>query len=176
VTGDAADAGWVVVAQLGRPRGRRGELTAVALSSFPDRLRELRRVFLFAGGESVEMEIEEAWLHGDRWVLKFRGVDSIGDAERWRGAEVRVPAVERRPAAMGEYYLDDLVGCRVLARATGVELGRVTGWEEAGGQVLLSVGNDVWIPFAARLLPRIDPAAGVIEVDLPDGLWDLNRA
>ncbi len=179
MSGDAANARWVVVARLGRPQGRKGELTAVSLSSFPERLRELRRVFLFAPGGSepggAGFEIENVWPHRDQWVLKLRGVDSIGEAERWRGAEVRVPAEERRQAPEGGYFLDDLVGCRVVAHATGGELGRVTGWEENGGQVLLVVDHEVLIPFAARLCPRVDPAAGVVEVDLPEGLWDLNR-
>ena len=98
---------WVAVAQLGKTRGNRGEVTAVALSSKPERYQALKEVFLFApggpaGGEKYE--VESTWFHLGTLVFKFRGVDTISDAELLYGREVRIPASERISLDEGEYF------------------------------------------------------------------------
>ena len=108
-------------------------------------------------------------------IFKFRGVDTISDAEKLAGAEVRVPASERVALDAGEYFQSDLVGCEVIERKSGRRLGAVTGWEDGGGSGLLVVDARWLIPFVRSICVEIDPAARRIAVDLPDGLKDVNR-
>ncbi|MDQ6676901.1 MAG: 16S rRNA processing protein RimM, partial [Acidobacteriota bacterium] len=96
------DPDWVTVAVLGRPRGNRGEVTAIPLSSEPARFAELSEVFLFGAG--MRVRVESAWFHLGTLVFKFSGIDSISDAEALTGAEVRIPFSERRPLEPGQYY------------------------------------------------------------------------
>ena len=49
-------------------------------------------------------EVEATWFHGNTLVFKFRGVDTISDAELLYGREVRVPASERTVLDAGEYF------------------------------------------------------------------------
>jgi len=170
--------GWVTVAVLGKTRGSRGEVTAFPLSDKPERYSTLGEVYLFREsqpGPGQRCQVEEAWFHAGRLVLKFRGVDTIGDAERLAGAEVRVPMSERAPLDPGEYFQSDLLGCEVTDRRTGASLGRVTGWQDGGGSGLLQVDGAWLIPFARAICVEIDPAARRIVVDLPEGLKELNR-
>lgn len=170
-----SDGQWVTVALLGKTRGNRGELTALALSSKPERYEKLRDVYLFGGEAAGEKhEVESSWFHDGTLILKFRGIDSISDAERLSGAEVRVPASEREPLDEGEFFESDLIGCDVVERASGQSLGRVSAWQDAGGSGLLVVG-DLLIPFARAICVEIDPAARRIAVELPEGLKELNR-
>ena len=114
------------------------KLTALALSNKPERYQSVREVYLSRGEEPGEkFEVEAAWFHNATLVLKFRGVDSISDAERWIGAEVRVPMAERAPLEPGEFFESDLIGCEVVERSTGESLGRVTEWQDGGGSGLL---------------------------------------
>ncbi len=170
----APDAGFVTVALLGKVRGNRGEITALALSSRPERFRELREVYLFGTGERVE--VESTWFHDRTLIFKFRGVDTISAAERLSGAEVRVPLSDRIALEPDEYFQSDLIGCEIVDRRTGERLGRVSGWQDAGGSGLLEVDGDWLIPFARAICPEIDPAARRITVELPEGLKDLNRS
>jgi 16S rRNA processing protein RimM len=167
------EAEWVTVALLGKTRGNRGEVTAFALSGKPERYQALQEVFLFGTGE--RFEVESTWFHSGALIFKFRGVDTISDAERLAGAEVRVPMSERVPLEAGEFYQSDLLGCDVVDRRTGDRLGRVSGWEEGGGAGLLVVDEDLLIPFVRAICVEIDPAARRIAVELPEGLKDLNR-
>jgi 16S rRNA processing protein RimM len=169
------DSDWVAVALLGKTRGNRGEITAFPLSDKPERYQELRQVFLCANGAQPKSHtVEEVWFHQGVLIFKFQGVDSISDAERLHGSEVRVPAAERVALDEGEFFQSDLVGCEIVDRASSRVLGRVTGWEEGGGAGLLLVDSHWVIPFARSICVEIDPAAHRIVVDLPEGLKDLN--
>ncbi len=163
---------WVTVALLGKTRGNRGELTAIPLSNKPERFEKLHEVYLFGSGEKYE--VESTWFHDRTLIFKFRGVDSIPDAQNLSGAEVRVPFSERAPLEPGEFYESDLIGCEVIDRRTGESLGRVSALQDGGGAGLLAVG-ELLIPFATSICVEIDPAAGRIAVELPEGLKDLNR-
>jgi 16S rRNA processing protein RimM len=110
-------------------------------------------------------------------ILKFVGVDSIGDAELLRGSEVQIPRSELGPPPEGEFYFDDLIGAKIVEAGTGREIGEVEDVVEAGGPMLLQVraaGREVLIPFAKHICVAIEPENGVIRVRLPEGLEELN--
>lgn len=135
------------------------------------------RVYLFGSRpEPGEFEVESVRNLAGSLLFKFRGIETIPDAEPWRGAEVRIPREERLQLEPGEVFLSDLIGCEVVERRTGESLGVVTGWNDGGASGLLEVGKDLLIPFARSICVAIDTAAKRIEVDLPEGLKDLNRS
>ncbi len=166
------EAEWISVAVLGRPRGNRGEVTAESLSSRPERFALLREVRLTGAGDVYH--VDEVWDHGGTLVFKFRGVDSITDAEKLRGAEVQVPLAERISLEPGEYFHSDLIGCEVRERGSGRVVGRVTNFEEYGGPPLIEIdGGRLLIPFVKAICVDIRPDEKRIEVELPEGLEDL---
>lgn len=173
LSADSTGGEWVAVAILGRARGIRGELTAIALSK-PERYESLREVYLFPGG--ARHEVESAWFHENRLILKFRGVDTMSDAELLSGAEVCVPRAARVTLDPGEYFESDLIGCEVLERANGASLGRVVALRDGGSAGLLELEGGLLIPFAREICVAIEPEARRILVDLPAGLKELNRA
>jgi len=166
----------VVVAEILKPRGIRGELLARSETDIPGRLELLHKAQAhLASGENVAVEVEKAWQHQEDWVLKFAGVDSIEQADLFRGAELWVPAAERGALPEGEFFQSDLVGLNVVESATAGTLGVVEGIEEYGGPPLLVVrylGREVLIPFVPAICD-VDLAARSIRVTLPDGLLDL---
>jgi 16S rRNA processing protein RimM len=170
------------LAVLGRTWGRRGELTGISLTSGPERFAGLERVFLFgekAGNEPQCLDLESVWEHRGQLVFKFRGVDTITDAERLERAEVRVPLSERAPLSGDEFYESDLVGCEVFERSNGERLGSVTALVGQGGPPLLEVrgagaGEPLLVPFARAICVEINVEAKRILVELPAGLKEIN--
>lgn len=146
----------------------------------PERFQEVREVMLFpaAGGAPRAAEVESVWEHRWQLVFKFRGIDSISDAETVERHEVRIPFEQRAAAPEGEYFDSDLVGCEVIERATGERVGVVKELKDYGGRVLLEVEREesrepLLVPFARAICVDIDPARRRIVVDLPEGLKDL---
>ena len=120
-------------------------------------------------------EITETAGHADSRLPPCEGIDSISDAEKYHGCEVRVPASERAELEPGEYFHSDLIGCEVIDLASGNSIGKVTALQDAGGGGLLVVEGDILVPFATGLCKLIDIEKRRIEVQLPDGLLELNR-
>ncbi len=153
------------------------------MSSHPERFQELGKVLLVGAkgfpGEPRVFEVEEVWEHGERYIFRFRGVDSISAAEELCGAEVRIPHTERFVLPSDEFYYSDLVGCTVLDRHGGSEIGVVKGFLELGPNGLLEVrddrGREVLIPFAAEICVAVDIEKRIIEIDPPEGLLELNK-
>ncbi len=173
----------MTLAVLRRAWGRRGELSAESLSRGPERFQAGQEVWAFrpdaAASSPQRLEVESAWQHKGRLILKFRGVDSISAAELLEGAEVRTRMDQRAALREGEYYQSDLVGCEVIDRRTGERLGTVSGWEEYGAAPLIAIeregaGEPLLIPFARSICVEVDLAARRVVVELPEGLKDLN--
>jgi 16S rRNA processing protein RimM len=172
-----SDDSRVVVAEILRPRGNRGEVLAASLSDVPGRLENLKRASVrLANGTDVPVEIEEAWPYKDLWVFKFAGVDSIDDAERFSSSDLWIPASERGELPEGDYFRSDLIGCSIVNDVDSQRIGVVRGWQQYGGPALLQAdvnGREVLIPFVPEICPRVDIGTKTISVILPDGLLDI---
>jgi 16S rRNA processing protein RimM len=168
------DAKWIPVGRIFRERGRIGELTAEIYSSQPGRAGKLKDVILSLGGLKRPVQVERLWYHNGRPVFKFFGIDSISDAEVWRGADLLAPESERARPEPGEYSHADLIGCEICAPEP---LGIVRGVEDYGSQTLLRVektgGGEMLVPFAKAICREIDVARKIIRAELPEGLADL---
>ncbi len=191
-------AAFVTLARIVRPRGRKGEVAAEILTDFPERLIELREVWLAGpappGGPAPaqhRVRVRACWIspsRGGQAIFHFEGYDSISQAEELVGLEVQVPLEERAPLPAGRYYVSDLVGCEVWERLPSApastdsqpmeQLGTVRDVQFPGGASLLVVdtaAGEVLIPMIDQICALVDPPARRIEVVLPPGLRDLNR-
>jgi 16S rRNA processing protein RimM len=126
-------------------------------------------------GESV-VEVEYFRRQHGRYVLKMKGIDSIEAAEKVIGAELRIPRSELQPTKEGSFYTFQLKGCRVFE---GEEyLGIITDVLDVGATEILRVdldGSETLIPFARSYMKKIDLEQQRIDVDLPEGLRELNK-
>jgi 16S rRNA processing protein RimM len=165
---------WISVGRILRERGRIGELTAEIYSSQPGRAEKLKSVVLSLAGLKRPVQVERLWYHNGRPVFKFSGIDSISDAEKWRGADLLAPESERALPEQGEYSHAELIGCEILVPEP---VGIVRGVEDYGGQTLLRVektaGGEMLIPFVNAICREIDVARKVIRAELPEGLTEL---
>ena len=162
-----------------KTQGRRGEVSAELHTDFPERFAGRKRLFALLPDDSRrELELEEAWPHHGRMVLKFRGVESIEAAEALVGAEIQLPVAERADLEPGSAYVSDLVGCAIFDARTGAEIGKIEDVQFGAGEapllVVKSGAKERLIPFAAAYLKAVEPAQKRIEVELPEGMLELD--
>jgi 16S rRNA processing protein RimM len=191
------------VARILRARGNKGEVAAELLTDFPQRLTKLKEVFVAPADGKIEprsIAVKSCWLsqnHRGQAVFHFEGVNSISEAEKYRGLEVLLPFEQRVTLPAGQYFVSDLIGCSVFENpvATPVvasspcSLGEAPSLlgsvrdvqipgEEFPGTPLLEVETsqgDILIPLAVDICTKIDTTARRIEVILPAGLRELNQ-
>jgi 16S rRNA processing protein RimM len=160
-----------------KTQGRHGEVAADILTDFPERFAQRRQVFaLEESGARRELRVENCWPHKQRLVLKFAGVDSINDAEALIGCEIQIPREQRAALEQSSSYVGDLVGCEVTAggRAVGTVADVQFGAGEAPLLVVREGKREYLIPLAQAYLRRIDTAAKQIEMELPEGMLELD--
>ena len=140
---------------------------------------EAGRTVLLSAPTTAERqtEIEVFRRQHGRCVIKFRGIDTISEAERYIGSEIKIPADTLPAAQEGSYYTFQLKGCRVFA-VDGEYIGTITRIIDSGGTEILEVVRDdeeTLIPFAQLYIKEIDIDQRRVKVELPEDLRELNR-
>ncbi len=130
---------------------------------------------LYGKDGSPVYQIKAARVHKNMVIAKLSGVDSIEQADTLRG---RILYLDRADANLpeGRYFIQDLIGLRVIDADTGAEYGVVN-------DVFNTVANDVYslrapdgkeylIPAIDRVLAGTDLEAGTIKIHPMKGMFD----
>lgn len=167
-----------VVGVVARTHGMHGEVVVDPETDFPEeRFRAGGTLFLARAGEPVAMRIRKTRFHGGRPLVSFDRVWTLDEAERLRGAELRVPEQALHPLPADTWYEHELVGC-VVRTVRGDAIGTVCRIEGPGGAQRLIVRQEkgeVDVPLVAGICVSIDVQTRVIAIDPPDGLLEVNR-
>ncbi len=126
---------------------------------------------VYLGLSSTPQRVRSLSTHRGRKLLMIEGCTDRNEAERWRGAEIKIRFEEAQPLEAGVYYHWQILGLKVVTEQGG-ELGTVqeileTGANdvyivrsEAGGELLLPAIPDVILEVnleAARMIVRLMP-------------------
>jgi 16S rRNA processing protein RimM len=169
---------FVSLARVVRPQGRHGEVIADPRTNVREQFAVSRTLFAVQpNGQRRPLEVEAHRFHQDRVVLKFRGVDSISQAEELRDCELEVRRTELVALAAGSYYVKDLVGCAVFDRDN--RIGEVSGVQFGAGEAPLLIlrmsdAKEVLIPFAEAYVISADIGGKRIEMALPERLLEVD--
>lgn len=166
----------VTIGKITKNQGNKGEVRIFPLTDFPERFEYLDKVFLEKNEELVEKEIETARIHQGKFlVIKFSGINNIGDALELRDFIIKIPREMMVPLDEDEYYIDDILGFLVETKA-GKNLGSLVEVLPTGGTDIFIVrGGDeeYMIPASKEIIVKIDLDSELITVDPIPGLLDL---
>jgi 16S rRNA processing protein RimM len=121
----APTSGWLPIAHLLRPQGRRGELLAEPLSDLPGLFTPGREAALAPPNSTTPgpstVRIDEHWLptgkNAGRLVLKLSGCDTITQAEALAGQQLLIPRTDLPQLDPDTFFVADLVGCTLYDAA-----------------------------------------------------------
>jgi len=168
----------LLVGRVARAHGNRGQVIVNLETDFAEDRFRVGQVLLVGSTDPLSpRRISEVRFHQGRPVLTLESVTTMDEAEAMAGAELRIPISAMTPLQAGTFYRHDLVGCEVRDAADAV-VGRVTAVEgpiERSHLVVQGSRGEVLIPLAADICVRVDPAAGLIVVNPPEGLLELNE-
>ncbi len=157
--------GWIAVARLMRPQGRRGELLTEPMTDLPDIFVE-GRAFGLGNSQATQpiktqMTLEESWQpqgrQAGRLVLKLAGVDSISEAEALAGQQLFLRESDLPALAPDTFLVRDLVGCALWDEDHAV--GTVVGLEfpiGADGRTRLAEAADLLVVAPLAVAPSFD--------------------
>ncbi len=162
---------FLVIGQVLKPHGVRGEVRVNPLTELPERFDWLDVVYL--GERNPQPVVVEAVrFHKNLILLKLAGYDTREATETLRGVWLQVPEDEAIPLEEGEYYLYQLLDLAVFTDE-GQHLGVLVDVIETGANnvfVVQGEQGEQLLPDIAEVVQEIDFAHGRMTVRLLPGL------
>lgn len=157
--------------------GLKGEVKVYPTTDDAKRFLDLEEVLIDMGKEKKHLAIEGVRFFKQMAILKFKGIDKIEEAQRYRQKDLYVTREQAVPLGENEYFIADLIGILAVSE-DGEELGRIA-------EVLQSAANDVYIiqkegvpdllvPAIKDCVKKVDLEAGVVTIHLLPGLREIN--
>ncbi|MGH2571120.1 MAG: ribosome maturation factor RimM [bacterium] len=163
------------VAELGRPHGIRGEITALLFGVTGAELSAMTTLRVRRpNGAEAPLRIEDARPKGQGWILRIDGVEDREGAEELRGAAIVAPREDLPEAQPGEWWIDDLVGLEVVSD-DGEAIGRLVDvWTLPANDVYVvrSADGEVLLPAIEDVIVGVDLEKKTMTVHLLPGLID----
>lgn len=175
-TGENPSPRYLLVGEILRPHGVRGELRMRVLTDYPERLKTLSEVFLSRKADDENPRSytpTSVRFHQGYALVFFKGVADRDAADRLRGMLVMVDVANAVPLEEGEFYLYQLIGLNVVTES-GEVLGKIAEVLETGANDVYIVQGgahgEILIPVTPETILKTDIAAGQVTVRLPEGL------
>lgn len=170
------DPKYLLIGQIVRPHGVRGEARMRILTDYPERLRQLKQVYLAhdpTAPSPRRHQVAGVRMNQDVALLRLAGITDRNQVEPLRGLYVMVELADAVPLDDDEVYLFQLIGMRVVTDA-GAELGTLTDVLETGANDVYVVDSpqhgEVLIPVIPDTIVATDTEQNRITVRLPAGL------
>jgi 16S rRNA processing protein RimM len=125
------------------------------------RFDELKKVYIKIRKELKVLEIEEVKYHKNQVLLKFKGVETVEQAEMLRNAILEIDRKDAIPLEEGEYFIADLLESEVYTDE-GEKLGILEDIFNTGSNDIYVVKNELG---KSILLPRIKDVFKEIDVE-----------
>lgn len=165
----------ITIGKAVRPFGVKGEMKIEPMTDFPERFKDLRRVYLVSpAGRELVCEVRSQRYAGGVPFLLFSGYDSPEKAKTLNGWFLKVPEEETVPLPQGSYYWFELVGMEVISES-GEKLGTITEVFETGSNdvyVMKQGRKEIYLPATKEIVKHIDRKAKRMVIHLVDGLLE----
>ena len=171
----------LVVGRIAKAHGITGEVVVEVRTDDPDdrfaignrlRLKNFRR------GLECDAVISAARPHGERLLLRLDGVTDRDGADALRGALVVVDSGDLPPIEDPDEFYDHQLEGLTVRTVDGQAIGAVAEVLHTPGGDLLSVrtesGAEILVPFVSDIVTSVSLTDGVVEIDPPEGLLDLD--
>lgn len=156
-----------------RTHGVRGELVLECWADSPEFLGKVKR-FYWDGGKR-DAGLLSSRVHKGRLLVRLSGVDTVEQGDALRG---KVLYLNREDVTLpeGSFFLQDLIGLRVVDGTTGQEYGELREVLPTGAndvyRIVGSTGKEYLFPAVRHMIKRVALEEGVLEVLPIPGIFD----
>jgi len=157
--------------------GYKGTVKVEPLTDFPQRFKNLKKVKLSQANTVCELFVDNCSIHQGRLLMKFIGIDTIEEANKYRNAFLNIAADELYPLPDGYYYHFQLIGMKVYDLEIGY-IGELTDILETGANDVYVIKSEnhgeVLIPAIKEVIMEVNLNQQTIRVKLLPGLLEIN--
>lgn len=164
---------YLELGQIVNVKGLKGEVKVNSFTDDNTKFERIPNVFLKQKGNLKEYSIEKVGYSKNQVIIKFKGVNTVEEAETLRNAYIVVDREIFGELPEGVYYIADLLGLDVYTE-DGTLLGKVDDIFSTGSNDVYAVkdelGKQKLLPGIDEVIKQIDLESGKIIVNLIEGL------
>lgn len=164
---------YLELGQIVNVKGLKGEVKVNSFTDDNTKFERIPNVFLKQKGNLKEYSIEKVGYSKNQVIIKFKGVNTVEEAETLRNAYIVVDREIFGELPEGVYYIADLLGLDVYTE-DGTLLGKVDDIFSTGSNDVYVVkdelGKQKLLPGIDEVIKQIDLESGKIIVNLIEGL------
>ena len=158
---------YLLIGQVLRPQGIKGQVKVRPDTDDPGRFEELEFVYLKKGDSYEQLPVDEVSVREDGVYLRLNGAQTRDEAEKQRNWMLYVDRAHAVELGENETFICDLIGCKAVD-TQGNELGKVTDVLQPGGNdvyVIKTPKGEMLLPALKHVIPAVDVEKGVIIID-----------
>ena len=148
----------------------------VKVNPFTDdisQFEKLKSILLVKDGKLSEVEIEETKYSKNQVLLKLKGIDTVEEAEKYRGCYLKIARSNSKKLPKDTYFIADLLGLTVYTDEN-ILLGKVEDIYNSGANDIYVIksedGKQILLPGTKEVIKQIDLELERITVHIIKGL------
>jgi len=164
---------FLEVGKITNVHGLEGAFKVIPLTDDPARFKDLKYVFVENNDRKEKYNIEKVGFTRKHVIVKFKGIDKVSDAEKFRNKYMLVDRENAVRLPENTFFICDIIGCDVYDES-GSLLGKVTEVLQTGSNDVYIVkntdGKEYLIPALKSVVKKVSIAEKRIDVVIPEGL------
>ena len=157
--------------------GVKGEVKVYPTTDDVRRFKKLKDIIIDTGKEHVALELESVKFFKQMVILKFKGIDTLNDVEKYRQKSLYVTRANAVRLRKDEYFIADLIGLKVVDE-DNKELGTLEDVMLTGANdvyvISLLNGKELLLPAIKQCILNVDMENQCMQVHVLDGLIEEN--
>lgn len=155
--------------------GVRGEVKVFPTTDDVKRYKRLKEVILDTGKEKINLEVEGVKFFKQMVILKFKGIDTLNDVEKYRQKSLYVTRANAVRLSKDEYFVADLIGLQVV-NEENKDLGTIVDVMATGANdvyvINLPDGRELLLPAIKQCILNVDISNNRMQVHVLEGLLE----
>ena len=163
---------YFVIGKIVNTQGIKGEVRALPTTDDINRFKKLKEVYISRRNNMELYEIESVRFHKQFVLLKFKGIDTMNDAELLKNTDLKISKDLAIPCEEDEYYISDLYGMKVVTDE-GEDIGVIDDIIFTGANdvyVVKKEDSQILIPAIKQCILNVNVAEKTMKVHLLEGL------
>lgn len=155
---------YLLIGEITKPQGVRGELKLRPSTCDPDRFDGLELAYLKEGETYRPVRISVRRVGDDAVFFRMEGVETRNDAEEMRGKMLYIDRAHAVELDEDTTFICDLIGLKGIL-TDGSEIGCITDVMQPGGNdvyVFQNNGKEVLVPALKSVVEKVDVPGGTI--------------
>lgn len=155
--------------------GVRGEVKVFPTTDDVRRFKKCKEVLLDTGKERMTLEIEGVKFFKQFAILKFKGIDTLDEVEKYKGKSLLVPRKDAVRLRRDEYFIADLIGVEIFDEKEQ-KIGVLKDVLETGANdvyvIQMDDGRELLLPAIKQCVLEVKVEERYMRIHILDGLLD----